>query len=235
LESDGDPYEREAQAAFARDEFPAYELLWHVYVVPLTNRPTSIDFKSDEELAEIGRGREDLCNAQLHYTVLRHLLRVFRLREADSLRDEDSFTEAIVRLSAVTDVADELLQRATTPGEYAAWEEGQAARKRWRKHNNNHLQHLRDYRNRLLHGRLLPHVEFHYNPEEEKIILVPVMGREGAYLDWRVKWDVANDFDDAHVIVDRAWREVLDYLAREWANTLMPRFGGRTCAAPKRG
>jgi hypothetical protein len=226
LEQWGDPYEKEAWAAFIRDEFPAYELLWRAYVVPLTNRPTSIDFKSDEELAEEGGGHEDICNAQLHYTVLLHLLRVFNLRKGDLLRDQDVFTEAIVRLSAVTDVADELLQRATTRGTYPAWKEGPTARKQWRKENGYPLQGLRDYRNRLLHGRLLPHVHLYYNRDDEKIILVPIIGREDKYLDWRVPWEVNEDFEDAHVVVDGAWNEVLAYLAREWTDTLVPKLGG---------
>jgi hypothetical protein len=234
LEKDGDPYEKAAWLAFVREEFPAYQVFWRAYIVPLTKRPISIDFHTDEELAAIDRGPEDVCNAQLHYTVLLHLLRVFNLRSGDELRDQDSFMEAIVRLSAVTDVADELLQRATMPGQYGAWQEGRAARDKWREANGKPLQHLRRYRNRLLHGRLLPRIDWHYNRNSEKVILMPRIGNEAKYLDWRVEWDVDNDFEDGHVIVDRAWSEVLEYVERQWTNTLMPALGGARPTGPKR-
>jgi hypothetical protein len=132
LEKDGDPVERKYWNLFLRAEFPSYETVWADFVVPVTGRPDHGGFKSDEVLAEIGLGPGDMCNAQLHYTTFTHLARVFDLKEAGFV-EADSFIEALVRLAAATDAADELLQRATNPGLYPAWQEGPAARNEWRK------------------------------------------------------------------------------------------------------
>jgi hypothetical protein len=147
LERDGNGVERKYWTLFARDEFPSYEALWREYIVPLTMRPDHPNFESDEALAKMGRGPEDMGNAQLHCTTFTHLTRVFDLKEA-GFSTADQFIEALVRLAAATDVADELLQRATNPSKYAPWSEkdGREARNDWRKAHGYPLREIRGYR-----------------------------------------------------------------------------------------
>jgi hypothetical protein len=119
LTEHGDGIERQYWPLFLRDEFPSYEKFWADCIVPLTLLPESVAFKSDVGLAKIGRSPEDIGNAQLHYTTFIHLVRVFDLRQ-DRFYSTDAFVEALVRLAAATDVADELLERATKPGRAAS-------------------------------------------------------------------------------------------------------------------
>jgi len=245
LAKDGDREEQKYWTAFLRDEFAAYETVWSRYIVPLTGRPHHLHFKTDAELASIGRGHADLCNAQLHYTTLVHLSRAWELRKTE-VRTIESFTEAITRLSAATDVADELLQRAVSPGNYDPWDETPSVRRAWRQANNYPLQPLRDYRNRLLHGRIAPLVEVEvrgplpgevvYVPSSSprRFIALPKIGREAAYLDWRkvvgqpnlglTALRVESDFALTINIVNEAWRDVLSYLQQHWTDTLVPAF-----------
>jgi hypothetical protein len=65
-----------------RDHFPSYEAFWVPHIVPLTYRlkdRQNVYFQTDEELAEAGYAPEDVAVAQLHYTLLNHLGRVFEL------------------------------------------------------------------------------------------------------------------------------------------------------------
>lgn len=233
LERDGDPVEQKYWDRFLRDEFPSYETVWLNYVVPVTGRPDHSGFKSDEALAQIGLGPEDMCNAQLHYTTMTHLVRVFELKETVGwLMDADQFLEALARLAAATDVADELLQRATNPGIYDPWNEkaGRAARGDWRSAHGFPLQDMRDYRNRLLHGYLLPYQAVRQMDSVEGGVAVPVerpalrfpkIGRETDYLDWRTLMHVNvivlhRDFAYAETIINEAWSATLAYFEREW-------------------
>src|SRR5215831_13218428 len=72
-------------------------------------------FKSDTELASIGCGPEDMCLAQLHYTVLGHLSVAFNYRRISQPEAPD-FTHAVIRLSSALDVADEILGRIDSQG-----------------------------------------------------------------------------------------------------------------------
>lgn len=141
----GDDVERLNWDRFLRDEFPSYEIVWARYIVPLTGRPANVYFKTDVELAQFGRGPEDMCNAQLHYTTFTHLVRVFDFKSV-GFTEADSFIEAVVRLAAATDVADELLERVTHRGKYRPWDESPEARRAWRQANAYPMQDLRDYR-----------------------------------------------------------------------------------------
>ena len=80
LAIDGDYLERHYWGLFIKDQFPSYEKFWLDFVVPLTNRPYNIDFKTDAELTKIGKSALDLCIAQLNYSILRHLIRCFDIR-----------------------------------------------------------------------------------------------------------------------------------------------------------
>jgi hypothetical protein len=98
------------------------------------------------------------------------------------------------------------------------------------------LQEIRDYRNRLLHGRLMPvqavrlmnRVEGdELIPVDEHRLRLPRIGRETDYLDWRtLEVDVLvldTDFEDAEKIVNGAWTGTLAYLEQEWQANLVKR------------
>src|SRR4051812_38866869 len=79
LATDGDPSEQHYWGAFLADHFSSYEAFWLDNVVPLTGRDADrpdVHFRSREELA--GRDKE-VTVAQLHYTTLLHLGRVYDL------------------------------------------------------------------------------------------------------------------------------------------------------------
>ena len=225
LASDGDGVERACWSAFVEQQFPAYEHYWLQDVVPL-RRIGTIHLCSDAELKETGKGPEDVCRAQLHYTVLRHLARVWELRSVMNL-SENQLSETLARICSAVDVAFELLQRATTPGVYDPWLEqgkkpargGLEARKAWKESNNWPLQQIYKYRNRLLHGRLLPSG---VGPDS---IFVPRIGCEERYMDWRnlngLTAKDAADFAVARDVVAEAWSQVLKYFEQQWRAVLL--------------
>jgi hypothetical protein len=150
IEEDGDETEKRWWPQWTRDRFPSYETFFVARIVPLTYRVkerTNIRFQTTAELATAGYTDEDVAVAQLHYTLLLHLGRVFELlddsraftRPSETpVREQfgrDQFFESFTRLSGASDVSDELLARRASPGAYDAWDEGQGAeaRRSWRK------------------------------------------------------------------------------------------------------
>ena len=55
LENNGDLFEQAYWQFFIKDRFPNYEKFWLKYVVPLTNRPDNVHFKTDAELEKINK------------------------------------------------------------------------------------------------------------------------------------------------------------------------------------
>lgn len=226
LRNDGDDLERVCEALFLTKSFSAYELFWLKEIVPLSNRPNNAQLKTDSDLAKIGKTSKDICIAQLHYTVLRHLFRVYELLQIQPL-DLEQFTEGIIRLCAGLDVADELLGRFTATKTFDPWSEkdGEKARRDWRKQNSR-MQYVRDYRNRLLHGRVFPAVLLigTYNRYR-----VPKFGKVNEYLDWRKVTNssvgaggkVRIDFDAPNNLLQTAWEDSLSYLESNWRSTLL--------------
>lgn len=215
----GDSVECTAWPAFLHDEFPQYEAFWQVFVVELTDRvrePFSIRFRPQSELDAINRPEWHVAVAQLHYTTLLHLVRVFELRRR-RIRDRDSFIEAIVRLHAATDAAFELLGRCLIDGGVSdPWDEakGKKVRERWIGERKPPLSHVRHYRNALLHGRVRPEHEVMIgSPDDDwqtKVAFYPTFAKMPSALDWR-KASI-DDAEPADHLVDQAWVEVLDYL-----------------------
>lgn len=131
ISEDGDDREKRWWPQWTRDYFPSYEVFWAARVVPLTYRVKNrknVRFQTTRELAAAGYSDEDVTVAQLHYTLLMHLGRVFELLDdARAFTDRDAanrefgrdeFFECFARLSGVSDVADEVLARRGAPGEY---------------------------------------------------------------------------------------------------------------------
>jgi len=231
----GDAIERAYHDRFIGREFQNYERFWKIFVIPLTNRPNNIRFKTEEKLKEVGRSYIDVWMAQLHYTVLFHLSRAYDILHDNDLLDVHQFIDAILRLSSATDVADELLERYTNPGEYKIIQnkgiggnligESKKARNSWRSKNED-LKGFRYYRNTIVHSIVIPRVIFVPGTLGQK---VPKIGRENKYLDWRIARDkIANgedidieDFDYTSNVMANAWRLVLTYLQDQWGRHLL--------------
>jgi len=225
LLKDGDGLERTCVGLFLNKEFSAYEKFWLDFIVPLTNRPIDIHFKTDAELQAIGRTHNDICVAQLHYTVLRHLFRTCELRTIKPM-SLDQFIEAITRLLAALDVADELLERRHNEDDPWSESEGREARVGWRQSHGDSLKHLRRYRNRLIHGRVSPTIIIKGTYSR---LRVPRFGKENDYLDWRRVTNgsvgsggtLRSDFDSPNNLTDLAWEETLNYLESSWTRYLL--------------
>ena len=233
LAIDGDSHEKTAWSLFVQSEFPSYERFWLKHVVPLTNRPASIHFKDAATLAAEGKTEEDIAIAQLHYTVLKHLLAVHQVRQAQTVDDFTLFI-GLSSLTGAQDVAFELLQRYTNQGKYDPWTEsrpkeakgppsGQDAQTDWKKADRYPLQPIRDYRNKLIHGRTPPAVV------DASGVRLPAISVVDKYCDWRNVTDPARassippgDFEYAPRILATAWDETVRYLEAKWQQHLLP-------------
>jgi hypothetical protein len=229
LATDGDPFEQRYWTAFLARKFPSYERFWAAAIVDVTRRGIDrkdISMRSDTELAAVGKGHEDVAIAQLHYTVMMHLGRAFDLRTE---MDRYAFVEAFVRLTGASDCADELLQRVATPGAYDAWseEEGRKARFRWRRAHGKPLQDIHDYRNKLVHGRVMSEVTAIDPETQQRFYFYPRLDRVDAYLDWRTVIPdpttaiQSGDYAAAQTIAIYAWERVVDYCEDAWATHLL--------------
>ena len=223
LQADGDAIEQHLYAPLIQPGFPSYEVFWDKFVTPLTNRPVDVHLKTDADLAAIGKGDHELCIAQLHYSVLRHLGRALALRQSAGY----SLDHLVFSLSSIVgaqDVAFELLQRFKNPGAYGAWlgrrtggvDGGREAQRHWKQADGYPLQDIRDYRNHLVHGRTPPGFGKQY----------PKIGLEGSYFDWRKVTAAAAlpvvDFESATDIHDAAFTQTITYFENKWAAELLP-------------
>lgn len=229
LEQDGDFVEKHYWEKFLKEKFPSYEKYWQSRIVPITNRPLNINFKSNSELQKLGFNDEDICLAQLHYTLFRHMARSFDIfkflncKEHD-LFDSDYFSEGFFHIVAAQDVAFEFLQRLKKPRFYDPWASMKKespdkkvasfeARKTWIKDNHEPLNDIRQYRNHLTHGRIAP--KMIHNSK----IYMPKIGSEIKFLDWRTLNGLINsaeDFQPINFILDNAWHETISYFENEW-------------------
>lgn len=218
LAIDGDDEEKLAWGEFIQAQFPEYELFWVKSVVPLTERPAGIQVRSDSSLPA-PFGAEDVVIAQLHYTVLRNLRRAYHATFRAS-PDDYALTLALAFIVAAQDNACELLERSRTRGVYDFWLEsptkgkkgGFEARKVWLSAPNP-LKWIREYRNKLLHGRVPPAVDGK----------LPSPTSIDKFVDWRsTSGAVATtDFALPQEIATAAWNETLTYFRTMWRTHLL--------------
>jgi len=235
LIKDGDAFEKHYWNAFLRTEFPSYESYWAKRIVPMTNRPHNIHFKDSTSLTTAGYTADDICKAQLHYTTFRHLVRAYEIvnflkTKNQTIFDTDILAEGLFHITGAQDVAFEFLQRVSEPNTFDPWAPkksaslenspaSQEAQTKWKKNNGYPLQEIREYRNHLTHGRMSP------NLQANTKILLPKIGFENAYLDWRLITDwnsgsqnrVKTDFDSLDNILTVAWKKTMHYFELEWS------------------
>jgi len=232
LSKDGDHIEQINASRFLNNEFPAYEEFWRKFVVPLTNRPKNIHFKNQKQLRKAGKSDNDICIAQLHYSILRHFHRTYEIRQIPHSKFSlFLLTDGFVRLSGAIDIAFELLERFQYPTKYNPWEEtgsksnpgGREARRNWQTKNSFPLQNIKNYRNHLIHGRMTPTLSGNQ-------LYLPKIGTEKKYFDWRLVTNptqqsvksIRKNFIAAKSILKQAWNETINYIQVEWQNNLLP-------------
>ena len=232
LAVDGDDREKSSWNRFLASSFPSYEAFWVKHVVPLTNRPVDIHFKEDAALLANGKTPEDIAIAQLHYTILKHLLSAFDIKNVPN-PDELALLAGLSSLVGAQDVAFEVLERYTNLGTYDPWLEarprggprnsGQDAQANWKRSEGFPLQDIRDYRNKLIHGRTPPAIL------KAGGLWLPAIAKVNQYCDWRLVTDhlkAANlpvgDFTSCTSILDDSWNRTLDYFETEWQKHLLP-------------
>ncbi len=136
------------------------------------------------------------------------------------------FASALTHLSSATDTADELITRMRDDS-YFAWDErkSQAARLS-RRIPVDPMQPLHRYRNRLMHGPVIPHSlvpVIDASGDTAVTLTLPRLDKVRDVLDWRSfqhgEVDAA-DYAPAHSIFDHAWTDVMAYLRSEWRGML---------------
>jgi hypothetical protein len=190
------------------------------------------------ELDEDGRPSWHVVIAQLHYTTLLHLARVFELRRR-CIRDRDSFIEAIARLHAATDTAFELLGRCLLNQDAPeCWNESppETIRGRWISEKEPPLKPLRDYRNILLHGRLemsfLATLKIDADGRRyTKAPFFPSFETASKTPDWREA--NSDDAVAADQLVNKGWDQVLSYFRQTWDDELL-KWADQHFEAPER-
>lgn len=176
LIKDGDVLEQKYWNKFVEKDFPSYEKYWQIYIVPLTNRPYNKRFKTDEELKKIIKNDHDIYLAQLHYTILKHLGRVYDLINSTEQLNYDNLVEGLTRICGALDVADEFLERNCNPEQYRAWDIPKSIKARLeRRKKENPNKNISDYRNYFIHCPLLPSFNGLYYPK---------IGYESKYYKW---------------------------------------------------
>ncbi len=225
LITEGDDFEKFYWNKFIKTLFPNYERFWAKFIVPMTNRPSNIHLKSEQELLKDGKGDREVQYAQLHYTVLRHLAYVYDLLADKSKFNFDNLLEGFLRLFSAQDVAFELIQRISEPTKYEPWKGrsiGGELINAWEKGRiyPDHIKSMRWYRNFLAHSHLMPTMII------DSVLYVPMIGKETDYYDWR-KIDsqekaekVRKDFIKAHELLNNAWVDTVKFLNDCWQNYL---------------
>ena len=238
LAEHGDDFEKVYWPTFVQDEFPEYAEFWRRFVQPLREHPEEIKLKRGSA-AETGLEANGVIVSELHYTTFMHLVHVYEIKRApesfvvgpDSISEvvrlAGTFSDAIVRLSAATDTADELLERVLD-SRYEPWNEWKSGEARSRRRNPDPLRILHNYRNRLVHGPLVPQRMTLFDEagmQRAVELSFPRFEKLSETLDWRTfqhEEGGANDYALARDLVEEAWSMVLVYLRKEWASNLLP-------------
>lgn len=229
LAIDGDGIEQYYWGLFIKNYFPSYESFWLKHVVPLTNRPDNIHFKTDEELARVNKSAKDLHIAQLSYSAMTNLgrcfdiLNIFKDKQRNIIEQRDFLAEGFTRLIGAQDNVFELLERKKN-STYEPFNSisGKTARNNWRNTNGHPLEPIRRYRNNLVHGGIHSSVTGDAN-----VIWFAMVGTEEKYLDWRIITDKSKverfekakiDFITPFEILNCAFEETLKYFENHFKN-----------------
>lgn len=239
LQKHGDSFETEYWPIFLESDFPEYAEFWSRYVRKQREHPDSVRLRRDQPLGETNPDNA-IVVSQLHYSTFMHLACVYEMRQdpdtffarGDSLSEVvrlySRFSDAITRLSSATDTADELLARAQDDS-YKAWHDGKSYEARLsRRRLTDPMQNLHRYRNRLVHGPLVPYAIHAVNASTGVrgiTLSFPRFDKVKDVLDWRTfqhgEVDSA-DYTTARALVDSGWLDVTTYLRKEWSSTLLP-------------
>jgi hypothetical protein len=120
----------------------------------------------------------------------------------------------------------ELLERFLNLSVYDPWSatgerSSQSARRAWQRKEDHPLQDTRNYRNNLVHGRVISSII-------DKDYYVPQIGFENKYFDWRLVTDnllvrelIGTDFITSNELLEVAWNQTIGYIEKNWKKHLL--------------
>ena len=232
----GDDFEKAYWPVLLEPEFPQYAAFWSRFVRPLREDPDGIRLRREENsrnLTQTTALSSPSCTTRLSCTwsarTRRDAIRrpsSFRQRLSPTYPGSTHASRAPLPPSSATDTADELITRMRDDS-YFAWDErkSQAARLS-RRIPVDPMQPLHRYRNRLMHGPVIPHSlvpVIDASGDTAVTLTLPRLDKVRDVLDWRSfqhgEVDAA-DYAPAHSIFDHAWTDVMAYLRSEWRGML---------------
>lgn len=232
----GDNYEKEAYDIFLKNKFPSYELFWQKFITILSNLPTDVHTKSDDELIKIFPGEsiemihERVIILQLHYSVLRMLFKAHKDIKK-SAQDMDAVINFFASIYSAIDISAELF------GRYDRFKKGVSIvvdpfdpvtsqidsmkiRKGWQKNNpySQDIIDIRTYRNLMSHGQAFGSVSTFM----AGFIALPEPGRIEEFLDWRtINWSSHVPLVHTNNLIPEVFDSVVKFLNKEWERNLL--------------
>lgn len=235
LGKDGDQLEQYAcKVSLLPDRFPSYSVFWESFVVPLTYRPKSVLIRKDSDLSfDAITSHSRICIAQLHYSVLANLIAAWdimtkKISYTSSGVDLSSLTHFFMNIFAAIDIAEELVVRYKDlqSRKFAPWDDESIipARREFQKTEPVEIKSMRVYRNRLVHGRLLPGFKMWPDGKDS---FVPKIGMEKSYLDWRkittpTEPTNTSEFQTQDSLMNESFELTTTYLDKMWKDNLIP-------------
>ena len=240
LIEDGDYFEKIGYNLFIKQKFPSYESFWKKFVVSLTNRPNNINTKSDKDIAILFPGeniekiQERVAIIQLHYSVFRMMLKAYFLLSTTD-KDINSIENCFSHLYSALDISAELFARydrlkngtiiQNSPfNQEIAMIDSIKLRRDWEKLNpyTGDIKNIREYRNQMIHGRTIGHIV----TPAGKFIILPRLGKQDDYLDWRYLFDSyekgkTQDLIYGKYLSEDSFNKVIDFIEMGWLKNLL--------------
>ena len=193
-------------------------------------------FKPDSQLSQEQIDRQDVWLAQLHYTMLWHLARVYEIFNGKDTQPREilnQIIEGFSRLVSAQDCAFTILQRYdfynNPQGKYISFDIASKHQDIWVYNYNNRskkwkdIENIRALRNDMVHGSLPPWI---LDGEAIEIPMFDHIANRRQSRDWRVLHRSADEkevvkFAPAKKELKRAWDITIEYFEEKWKEVIV--------------